>query len=686
MDQWLDKIEAVLQAAWESEKVDFGDFLKGVGNQLSSWQRKAERAAEEAERPIKRKKYSPTVERKRTKRETKVITLDDTEEKFDQDAIGESASESPDASPSPAPTMRMDLNRQGRPATGGLRPVSNMPIVINSSPEEGAPDEGDTTLIDPLLLDPEVDEKKELARDVERLVELYALNPVSITLYSESSVRVAPEGFESYIRCFAYGEWLLSEPINLVISSFAWRKDTLVLPSDVTQHIANGSKPWPTDKWRPKPHHKTMVVPVCFGSHWTLFKVDLESELILRYNSLSSTSGRSSGLEDKVTAHLADITKSNLKMSSSPQSSEQQSNSSDCGIFTIWNAECIARGPRWRSSRPDPTRLRRRYLNTMAAWVESEQSEATMVGAVAGSAPGPKLRRQRLTEPSSDGDEDRDEDEGVKDGDIVGDASFPALWPVALNAADTRSKWTDEWKRLAETAVARRDGPRMIGARRARQLLDIVAAIGNGSVMDDIAGLKHRVMLKRSENEAQAFFLLAKAGRATSFRGSLYQRIASWWFADTITREINLTKAQGKPSKRKISDMNEDEGSGQATTRVIDKLVRDSCPELKDEPPTSEKFRQTREMLRRWRTKGKIWMELSRLYKSAAVLMIVPSGHYCGPGGRIVSSFELTKMPVAEHHDFLLALSNLRPDIPALLPGVAAAFADSFAEARELGV
>ena len=283
-----------------------------------------------------------------------------------------------------------------------------------------------------------------------------------------------------------------------LLFSFDWPSTTLVLHSFYTlfatlkdgNQQSNPKVPWPLDG-----NHDRVIIPCCFQSHWILFDVDLPSNLIRQYDSLAGDVSKLADVVSAIKVRLAHAMVgwesrnrefatvcgvsedshsfiSFLITTESSQASQQQENDSDCGIYMIYNADCLASNRDTLAEQIDDIQLRYRCLERLLDIERRGRSERQMVDMVMSSNKKLRIERRRAPE------------------DISGDEPDPKQLPkkshrvswVAPSHLGPQEIWIEERDHLA--GISSKDGHRKTvakGRERAEELLQMIEAIGCGS-------------------------------------------------------------------------------------------------------------------------------------------------------------------------------------------------------------
>ena len=137
--------------------------------------------------------------------------------------------------------------------------------------------------------------REKLKEEIERCGNRYR-GEYFIVNGNERSETVIPEEIDRFFSRFQEGQWLTNFNLMPLLFSFNWLSTTLVLDSSYISSVtledgnrrSNLRVTWPLHD-----NYDRVIVPCCFQSHWTLFDVDLESNIIRQYNSLAGDASTS---------------------------------------------------------------------------------------------------------------------------------------------------------------------------------------------------------------------------------------------------------------------------------------------------------------------------------------------------------------------------------------------------------
>ena len=101
---------------------------------------------------------------------------------------------------------------------------------------------------------------------------------------------------EAFLRNFKVDGWFSTSIVTSLIFSFEWPPEHLVLHSSFLEHAESAEIPKSPPDWDLKSIHRTIIIPCCYRSHWTLFRIELDEQTVYHHDSLAKVT---SSLEPK---------------------------------------------------------------------------------------------------------------------------------------------------------------------------------------------------------------------------------------------------------------------------------------------------------------------------------------------------------------------------------------------------
>ncbi|KAL9103270.1 MAG: hypothetical protein Q9163_001672 [Psora crenata] len=227
----------------------------------------------------------------------------------------------------------------------------------------------------PATIDPGMTIRDKLKEEIERCGDYYRGN-YFIVNGNEHSETVNPDEIDRFFSRFQEGEWLTNFNLMPLLFSFDWPSTTLVLHSFYTSiaTLKDGNR-----------------------HHWTLFEVDLQSNVIRQYDSLTGDVSKSADVVSAIKVRLAHAMvgweSQNRDFATVGGASQQQENDSDCRMYMIYNADCLASNRDTLAEQIDGVQLRYRYLERLLDIERRGRSERQIVNMVM--SPNKKLRIKR---------------------------------------------------------------------------------------------------------------------------------------------------------------------------------------------------------------------------------------------------------------------------------------------------
>lgn len=204
-------------------------------------------------------------------------------------------------------------------------------------------------------------------------------------LADDGITKVNAEEIDKYFTRFSSGHSLSTSIVNPLISSFHWGADSLVLHSSkIDIDRSELLSPWTIP-----PSCKHIVLPSCYNNHWTLFYIDLKDRVVTHYNSYQAIA-LPDALRGALTKGLSDFYPRSIRLHfetpvslhlyvknqfSFVEDTIQQKNGTDCGLYTIRNAEILSRREPHGHHKEHSSCLRKLYLKQLidlATWSKQD--------------------------------------------------------------------------------------------------------------------------------------------------------------------------------------------------------------------------------------------------------------------------------------------------------------------------
>ncbi|KAL8696246.1 MAG: hypothetical protein Q9201_007755, partial [Fulgogasparrea decipioides] len=374
-----------------------------------------------------------------------------------------------------------------------------------------------------------------------------------------------------YFSQFLPEKWLTTSAINPIISSFEWDTKTLVLHSSLldVDDVINRSALTHRPPWPIEGHHQQIILPSCFKGHWTLFHIDLSQQL----------------------------------------RSPQQSNGSDCGLFTILNAERYSLSPPSDGLEITGLALRQHYLNTLLKFALRNMHDLKFQRMVLD-----ERRPERIKRAYSP-------DEHVAP-QISKKARHVEWEPSIGMGIQSQEDWEGVRNALAKE-IQNHSNDDLGNQRRAEHLLRMISAIAGQEVMtawkslpSDEGGLRNR----SGSSVAFSIYSMLSRGQTRSYRDNVILRVGKYLFASRIANQVERFRSQGPPSKQRVSIAGST-GEGNAVTRALRQFLNEVYGATGRDPEESEVRK-----CKQWWSEGKIWRLLAGAV-DPAILLLIPSGH-----------------------------------------------------------
>ncbi|KAK3169321.1 hypothetical protein OEA41_008704 [Lepraria neglecta] len=335
--------------------------------------------------------------------------------------------------------------------------------------------------------------------------------------------------------------------------------------------------------------------------------------------------------------------------------SQQQENSDDCGIYMIYNADCLASIRDTLEERIDGVQLRYRYLERLLELERQGRSERQIVDMILPPRKTLRIKRRRVPEDISDDESNQDQQGSRK--------SRRVDWrpPLHLGSHDA---WIEERNYLTATISKQRYGrSKQDCGERAEELLRMIEAIGCEDVMttwdEAIAEEKLGVRLPTADSTAKAICQLVERAHVRSFKDKVLLRIGKWIFTMKMLQDVEKLRKDGAPSRQSVlkADVNV---RGPALKRAFANFMGEAHPELQ-EPELNKQRDVQYAKYRNWWREGQIWVLLYNAF-GAAILLLVPAGQRA-EGGYSINNQQYVDIKSSDREPFINALQKLRPDL-----------------------
>lgn len=300
------------------------------------------------------------------------------------------------------------------------------------------------------------------------------------------------------------------------------------------------------------------------------------------------------------------------------QACQQQKNGSDCGVYMIYNADCLASNQDPLEEQIDGVQLRYRYLVRLLELERQGRSERQVVDMILPPNKTLKIKRRRIPGDMSDDASDQDQQGSRK--------SRRVDWspPSHLGSEDA---WIEERDHLAATISKQGCGRSKRECReRAEELLQMIEAIGCREIMttwdDAIAEDRLGIRVQTAESTAEAICQLIERTQVRSFKDKVLLRIGKWIFTMKILQDVEKLKREGAPSRQSVLKADADV-RGPALKRAFTDFMQVAHPEL--QKPNNKQRDAQYSKYRNWWREGQIWVLLYYAF-GAAVLLLIPAG------------------------------------------------------------
>ena len=301
------------------------------------------------------------------------------------------------------------------------------------------------------------------------------------------------------------------------------------------------------------------------------------------------------------------------------QSFRQQENDSDCDIYMMYNADCLASNRDTLEKQIDDVLLRYRYLERLVDLERRGRSERQIVDMILSSNKKLRIKKRRVSEDISGDKSDQNQEELKK--------SRRLNWEPSSHL-DPQDAWLKKRDHLAAIS-SKYEQSESKHLKRAKELLRMIETVGCEKVMtawnEAIAREQSHIKLETSkiDSTARAICQLIEKAQVRSFKNKILLRIDKWIFTMKILQDVEIERERASPEQSTFKIEVDDKGK-KALTKTFAKFVREAHPELQESSLAKKRELQYCKYRRWWRD-DQIWVYLYNAF-GAAILLLISEG------------------------------------------------------------
>ncbi len=298
------------------------------------------------------------------------------------------------------------------------------------------------------------------------------------------------------------------------------------------------------------------------------------------------------------------------------QSSRQQENDSDCEIYMMYNADCLASNRDTLEKQIDDVLLRYRYLERLVNLERRERSERQIVDMILPSNKKLRIKKRRVSEDISDDESDQNQEEFKKNRKLNWESS---------SHLDSQDAWLKKRDHLVAIS-SKYEQSESKHLKRAKELLRMIEAVECEEVMtawdEAIAREQSHIKLETSKTDSTARVIcqLIEGAQIRSFKNKILLRIDKWIFTMKILQDVEIERERASPEQSTFK-IKVDDKEKKASTKAFAKFVREAHSELQESSLAKKRELQYCKYRRWWRD-GQIWIYLYNAFDAVILLLI----------------------------------------------------------------
>ncbi len=303
------------------------------------------------------------------------------------------------------------------------------------------------------------------------------------------------------------------------------------------------------------------------------------------------------------------------------QSSRQQENDSDCEIYMMYNADCLASNRDTLEKQIDDVQLWYHYLERLVDLERRGRSERQIVNMILSSNKKLRIKKRRVSEDISDDESDQNQEELKK--------SRRLNWESSSHL-DSQDAWLEKRDHLIAIS-SKYEQSELKHLKRSKELLRMIETVECEKVMtawnEAIAREQSHIKLKtlKIDSMIKVICQLIEKTQIRSFKNKILLRIDKWIFTMKILQDVEIERkcASSEQSTFKIEV---DDKEKKALTKTFAKFVREAHSKLQESSLAKKQELQYCKY-RRWWHDDQIWIYLYNAFDAVILLLISERQH-----------------------------------------------------------
>ncbi len=527
---------------------------------------------------------------------------------------------------------------------------------------------------------------------LEQLVQRCKGRNLELGLRSTIPVAIWANEVVDFFKNFQRRAFVGADHIKAMFNTILWPADFVVLDphimnvdlSSVDRLPAIAQNREPLTPWLRQRSTK-ILAPYNPGDHWMLLVATVIGNcgVIDHYDSLNQQHPDSCSaclylhlMLDRTAQHHWDEPLTWLSVGKPAQSRRQARGSNDCGMWTAWNAEMLARGQDVMNPTVQyPKDLRLYYAQRIVQQAEAEEPDRSVDSIIK------RPRRMRPPRATSGISYLHDENEDLKR--MASSCTSPVVeWMKIVSAMRLDEAWRGALALVTKKMNTTLKTP--ITQPQALHLLELAVALGHPQyfvhLRSIIVELRRRAQdpnRRRWDLDKRNIIFYYQMGLEAdhiTLLSNLKLRLVHTFYAREIENETKRLAARGPPTRRPVAEITVGE-TGQAVTRakarVAEIIIETIYSSSLFPAPNLETVIKR---LETWRRRGGIWMALEERYSMEVLHMLVPQAIELLAESRTVLVSEYELLPVGKREAFFEILDDLRPRLQHHGPGLTRLF------------
>ncbi len=298
------------------------------------------------------------------------------------------------------------------------------------------------------------------------------------------------------------------------------------------------------------------------------------------------------------------------------QSSRQQENDSDCEIYMMYNADCLASNQDTLEKQIDDVQLRYHYLERLVDLERRGRSERQIVNMILSSNKKLRIKKRRVSEDISDDESDQNQEKLKK--------SRRLNWESSSHL-DSQDAWLEKRDHLVAIS-SKYEQSESKHLKRSKELLRMIETVECEKVMtawnEAIAREQSYIKLEISkiDSTTRVICQLIEKTQIRSFKNKILLRIDKWIFTMKILQDVEIERERAS-SEQSTFKIKVDDKEKKASTKTFAKFVREAHSELQESSLAKKQELQYCKYRRWWRD-DQIWIYLYNAFDAVILLLI----------------------------------------------------------------